>query len=85
MTYAPKPVVIFVATGDNGAWRKSKPDYRHQKAQRKDPPWPVKQSIPSWDKDEFRRRVEEHLRTTKSQREALKAAGRDFRAALRAA
>jgi hypothetical protein len=85
MTHAPKPVVIFVARGDNGAWRKSKPDYRRHKAQRKDPPWPPHREIPTVDRDALRRRVEKMREETRAQVEALREAGRQFRAALRAA
>jgi hypothetical protein len=85
VTHAPKPVVIFVATGDNGVSRRSKPDYRQHRVTRKDAPWPVKHSIPQLDRTELRRRVEEHRRATRQQVEGLKAAGREFRAAIRPA
>jgi hypothetical protein len=69
-------VLVSVAAGDRGVWKKFQPDYRRHKAVRKDPPWPVKQSIPSWDRAELIRRIEEMRRVTRAQRQALKAAGR---------
>jgi hypothetical protein len=80
VTHAPRAVVVLVpvGTGDNGAWGRAKPDYRRHKAVRKDAPWPGKQSIPSWDRNELLRRIEEVRRATRAQVEALKAAGREM-------
>jgi hypothetical protein len=74
---APLSVIIVpvpVAPGDRGVFKKF--DYRRQRAVRKDPPWPPKQSIPRWDKDELRRLVEQMREGHRQQTEAVLAAGR---------
>jgi hypothetical protein len=86
---APKAVIILVpvAPGDRGVWRRSKPeDRRGHKAVRPTEPWRPARSIPAQlDRDELRRRVEQFREGHRQQVEAVLAAGRDFRAALRAA
>jgi hypothetical protein len=56
---APRPVVVLipVASGDNGAWRRSKPQYRRHKAQRSEP-WRPRENIPQLDTDRPRRLAE---------------------------
>jgi hypothetical protein len=78
MTHAPLQIVLvpYPAAGSpKEARRLAPPPY----PQRKDPPWPVKQAIPRWDREALRRRVEELRRETRPQVEALKAAGLAFR------
>jgi hypothetical protein len=88
VSHAPLSVIVVpvpVATGDNGAWSRARPDFRRHKAQRPER-WPPKQNIPrQLGRDDLRRRVEENREATRSRVEALNAAGRAFRAALRAA
>jgi hypothetical protein len=82
---APKPVIVLIEVpGDRGVSRKVRPDYRRHKAQRPER-WPPKQSIPTWDKDELRRRVEFMREGHRRQAEALSAAGLALRVALWAA
>jgi hypothetical protein len=74
---APRPVVVLVpiASGDNGAWRRSRPDFRRHKAQRTEPHRPP-QPIPERDIQRLRQLAEDFRRATRSQAEALLAAGR---------
>jgi hypothetical protein len=79
---APRPVIILIdARGDRGVFKKI--DYRrHHRAVRKDQPWRPQRAIPSWDRDELRRRAQEWRDSVRPRAEALKAAGQ---AMLRAA
>jgi hypothetical protein len=83
VSYAPLSVILVpvpVATGDSGAWRRAKPDYRQHKAQRPEH-WPPHRDIPVVDREALRRRAEKMREETRPQVEALKAAGAAFRAA----
>jgi hypothetical protein len=75
---APRPVVVLVpiASGHNGAWRRSRPDFRrHRAICPSEPHWPP-QPIPERDIERLRQLAEEFRRATRSQAEALLAAGR---------
>jgi hypothetical protein len=76
MTHAPRSVVFVIGP----AWNRY-PTPTQYPAKRKEPPWPIKQAIPSWDREALRRRVEEMRRMTRPQVEALRGSGRRFRAA----
>jgi hypothetical protein len=76
MIQAPRSVAILVpvAPGDRGAWRRANPTYPAPRKSRW-PDWPTRQAIPQVDREALRRSVEETLRATRRQREELRAAG----------
>jgi hypothetical protein len=82
--YAPKPAIIFipVGTGDNGAHRRARPDFRRHRAIRTEPHRPP-QPIPERDVERLRRLAEQFRDAVRVQHEAVLAAGRAMLQTLR--
>jgi hypothetical protein len=75
---APRSVVLVI--GSPKSVRPVKPVW---KPKREPGPWRPAEDIPRRNYDELRRRVEEQHRTTKPQRDTLRAAGRALRVLAR--
>jgi hypothetical protein len=68
-------ILLPVAIGDRGCWRKVK-NARHHKIDRSTKPWSPRQVPPQPDTDELRRRVQQFREAVRVQHEALLSAGR---------
>jgi hypothetical protein len=81
---APRSVVIFVpvASGDNGAWRRARPDFRRHRTIRAEP-HRRPQPIPERDVERLRRLAEQFRDAVRVRHEAVLEAGRALLSGLR--